>query len=73
MLVDLVRGLVSLNQKLDRPDKPNNGLLMLAEFFSTLLRSPRPSVDKVHGKTSSCHTRGKHCTDYPAERKARYP
>src|SRR5215510_13007333 len=37
-----------------------------AEFFSILLEGPRPSVEEVHGKTPSCHTRCKHGTDYPA-------
>ncbi|MFI5224776.1 MAG: hypothetical protein ACHQX3_11160 [Nitrospirales bacterium] len=41
---------------------------MLAKFFSILLESPRPSVEQVHNKTSGCHTRRKHCTDYPTGR-----
>jgi len=43
-LVDLVGfvylvGLVQPNKR-DKPDKPNNGVLMLADFFSILLERP---------------------------------
>jgi len=52
----------------NKRDKPNNGLLRLAEFFSILLGGPKPSVEQVHNKTSGCHTCRKHGTDYPSRR-----
>ena len=42
-------------------------------FFSILLGGPRPSVDEAHSKTSCCHARRKHHTDYPTRREARFP
>jgi len=45
----------------------------LADFFSILLGGPRPSVEKAHSKTSCCHARRKHHTDYPTRREARFP
>ena len=76
-LVDLVHlvylvGLVQPNKR-DKPNKPNNSLLTLAEFFSILLRDPRPSVEEAHSQTSCCHARRKHRTDYPTGREAHSP
>jgi hypothetical protein len=76
-LVDLVHlvylvGLVQPNKR-DKPNKPNNSLLTLAEFFSILLRDPRPSVEEMHSQTSCCHACRKHRTDYPTGREAHSP
>jgi hypothetical protein len=66
--------LVSLMQpnKPDRPNRPHEQD-RLADFFSILLRGPRPSVEEAHSKTSCCHARRKHRTDYPTGREAHSP
>jgi len=51
----------------------NDARTPLAGFFSILLGGPRPSVEKAHSKTSGCHARRKHCTDYPTGREADVP
>lgn len=49
-LVSLV-ALVQPN-KLDRRDKPNNGVLMLADFFSILLEQIADQPDRLFGRGS---------------------
>ena len=46
--------LVALVQpnKLDRRDKPNNGVLMLADFFSILLEQIADQPDRLFGRGS---------------------
>jgi hypothetical protein len=46
---------------------------LLADFFCILLGGLRPSVEKAHNKTSCCHARRKHHTDYPTRREAHFP
>jgi hypothetical protein len=42
-------------------------------FSASSLGGPRPSVEEAHGKTSGCHTRGKHRSDDPTGREAYSP
>jgi hypothetical protein len=49
-LVSLV-GLVQPNKR-DRRDKPNNGVLMLVEFFSILLEQIADQPDRLFGRGS---------------------
>jgi hypothetical protein len=56
----------ALREHGDRPSYPT-------PFFSILLGGPRPSVEEAHSKTSCCHARRKHHTDYPTRREAYSP
>ncbi len=51
----------------------NDARTLLADYFSTLLGGPRPSVDEAQSKTSCCHTCRKHHTHYPTRREAYSP
>ena len=40
---------------------------------SYILGGPRPSVEETYCKTSGCHSRRKHRTNYPTRREAHSP